>query len=66
MPVSSPPWESTDMADQTQTTTDQQQELTDKQREDLQNDELQAKYQAAYEQQMRRQSCPGCGETGVM
>ena len=30
------------MADQTQTTTDQQQELTDKQREDLQDEDLQA------------------------
>ena len=54
------------MADQTQTTTDQQKELTEKEREELQDDDLQAKYQAAYEQQMRLRSCPGCGETGVI
>ena len=37
-------------------------ELTDKQRAELEDDPLQAKYQAAYELQMQRQSCPGCGD----
>ena len=37
-------------------------ELTDKQRADLEDEALQAKYRAAYELQMRRQSCPGCAE----
>ncbi len=53
------------MADQTQTATDQNQaeQLTDEQRAQLEDNDLQAKYQAAYEQQLRLRSCPGCGES---
>ena len=68
MPVSSPPQEMTTTADQTQQPDDEteSQPLTDKQREQLYDEDLQAKYRAAHAEQMRRQSCPGCGETGVM
>ncbi len=54
------------MADQTQTATDQyNKQLTDEQRAQLEDEELQAKRRAAYQQQMRRLSCPGCGDTEV-
>ncbi len=53
------------MADQTQTTTDETQQLTDEQRAQLEDQELQAKHRAAFAEQMRRQSCPGCGETDI-
>ncbi len=55
------------MADQTQTATDQNQteQLTDEQRAQLEDEELQAKHRAAFQQQMRRMSCPGCGETDI-
>ena len=54
------------MADQTQTATDQDnKQLTDEQRAQLEDKELQARNQAAYQQQMRRMSCPGCGETDI-
>ena len=53
------------MADQTQTATDETQQLTDEQRAQLEDEELQAKNRAAFQQQMRRMSCPGCGESDV-
>ncbi len=53
------------MADHTQLASDEPQPLTDEQRAQLEDNELQAKYQAAYEQQLRLRSCPGCGETGI-
>ncbi len=54
------------MADQTQTATDQyNKQLTDEQRAQLEDEDLQAKHRAAYEQQLRLRSCPGCGETGM-
>ena len=31
----------------------------------LSDDELQEQYRQAYAEQIRRQSCPACGETGV-
>jgi hypothetical protein len=31
----------------------------------LQDEQLQAKYRQAYLEQIRRQSCPGCGESGI-
>ncbi len=65
MPVSSPSQENRDMADHTQPATDETQQLTDEQRAQLEDDDVQAKYQAAYEQQLRLRSCPGCGETGI-
>ena len=45
-----------------QSTDPENNELTDKQRADLDDEALQAKYRAAYELQMRRLSCPGCAE----
>ena len=56
-----------DMADQRQNPTDQNQaeQLTNEQRAQLEDQELQAKHRAAYQQQMRLRSCPGCGETDV-
>ena len=53
MTISKPDAESTDPDND---------ELTDKQQADLKDQALQAKYRAAYEQQMRRLSCPGCAE----
>ncbi len=53
------------MADQTQTAIDETKHLTNEQRAQLEDKDLQAKHQAAYEQQMRRMSCPGCGDTEV-
>jgi hypothetical protein len=32
----------------------------------LQDEQLQAKYRQAYLEQLRRQSCPGCGESGIL
>ncbi len=53
-------------AKQTSVAEEQPEELTKEQRAQLEDQELQARHQAAFQQQMRRMSCPGCGETGAM
>ncbi len=50
---------------QTSVAEEQPQELTDEQRAQLEDQELQANHQAAYQKQLRLRSCPGCGETDV-
>ena len=39
--------------------------LTPKQTQQLTDAELQEKYRQAYLKQIRRQSCPGCGDTDI-
>ncbi len=39
--------------------------LTPKQTQQLSDEELQEQYRQAYLEQIRRQSCPGCGDTDI-